>query len=271
MTATTQGARRAPARAGIRSVAAAALGTYRRRFGWIVLAALAVFAPLDLVVTVATEAVKSVAERHDLLGSLVVASGTSIGVAGTTLSLIFFTGVIERIVATDQLGDAPVSLGEILRGLPTGRLVLAAIVTTVLVVIGLVLLVVPGIVLWVLFAIVGPVIVIEDRPAISSLWRSARLVWPHFLLVFVVILLPAWGEEGVTSWLERLRWYEHPIVHLSADVTVTLLIGGLVGVLEVTAAYALIADEKIRLQRRAAGRDAASGTGAPQLEDGEAR
>jgi hypothetical protein len=98
----------------------------------------------------------------------------------------------------------------------------------------------------VLFAIIGPLVVIEDLGAWASLRRSARLVWPHFFLVLTVVLIPTMLEQELSSWLEGLSWYEHPLVHLPLDVASTILVGGLVGVIEVTLAHVLIADHKRR-------------------------
>jgi hypothetical protein len=247
MEASTPDSRRcAPARATIRGVVAAGLGTYRRRFGRIVFAALVVFAPIDLVVTLATEAGKSAAVKADVFSSVVWVSSTAVSVAGTTLSLIFFAGVIDRIVAVDQLDEEDIPLRGILRRLPALRLILAGALATVLILAGLILLLVPGFILMVLFSIVGPLIVIEDLRVWAGLRRSARLVWPHFFLALTVVLVPTLLEEELASSLERFSWYASPLVHLSVDVASTILVGGLIGVLEVTLAHALIADERRR-------------------------
>jgi hypothetical protein len=250
--------RHVPACATLRGVVAAGLITYRRCFGAIVLAALVVFAPIDLVVTLATEAAKDVAERADVLSTVVWVSGTGVSVAGTTLSLIFFAGVIDRIVAVDQYGEAATPLLDILRRLPTWRLIMAGTLATALILAGLLLLLVPGFILMVLFCVVGPLLVIEDLRVWAGLRRSARLVWPHFFLATVVVLVPTMLEEELTASLEAVRWFENPLVHLSLDVASTILVGGLIGVLEVTLAHALIADAKRRREGTSGLQDSAS-------------
>ena len=243
--------RRAPARATIRGVLAASLGTYRRRFARIVVAALVVFAPIDLLVTLATLAAKDAAGRADALHLVVWLGSASVSVAGTTLSLIFFAGVIDRIVAVDQFGADDAPLRVILRELPTMRLILAGTLATALILAGLLLLVVPGFILMVLFCLVGPLIVLEDLRIVQSLRRSARLIWPHFLLALTVVLIPTVLEDQLTAWLETLAWYEHPFVRLPLDVASTIIVGGLVGVIEVTLAHALIADYRRRREAAA--------------------
>ena len=243
--------RRDPLPATIRSVVAAGLGTYRRRFGRVVIAAIVVFAPIDLVVTLATQAAKGAAEKADALHIVVLLGSTSVSVAGTTLSLVLFAGVIDRIVAVDQFGEDDAPLRVILRGLPTLRLILAGTLATALILAGLLLLLVPGFILMVLFCLVGPLIVIEDLRVWASLRRSARLVWPHFFLALTVVLIPTVLEDQLTAWLETLAWYEHPFVRLPLDVASTILVGGLVGVIEVTLAHALIADYRRRREAAA--------------------
>jgi hypothetical protein len=68
------------------------------------------------------------------------------------------------------------------------------------------------------------------------------------LLVIVTVLIPATLDEELSSWFERFAWYEHPWVQLPLDVGSTIIVGGLVGVLEVTLAHALIADHRRRRQ-----------------------
>lgn len=258
------GSRDRTARATIRSVVVAGLGTYRRRFWRIALAAVVVFAPIDLLVTVATKAATDVAENSDVLSVVVWTGGTALGVAGTALSLVFFAGVIDRIVAVDQKSEDEVPIRTVLRELPTVRLIVATVLAAALMIAGLLLFLVPGLVLMVLFCVVGPVVVIEGAGAWRSLWRSAGLVAPHFFVALVVIVLPTFAEESLTSWLDGFSWYEPVLVRVPVDVIVTLVVGGLVGVLEVTLAHALIADQRRRRETRDEG--SATATGAADRE-----
>jgi hypothetical protein len=262
-TATTA---RGAASATIRSVVRTGLGTYRRSFWRIVAAAVLVFAPIDLVVTLATILATDVAERSDVLSVALWTSGTALSVAGTMLSLVFFAGVIDRFVAVDQKGEEDLPLGEILRGLPTLRLVGASLLTAAITVVGLVLFLLPGFALMVLFAVVGPVIVIEDLGVRQGLRRSAGLTWRHSLLVIVTVLVPTTLDEQLSSWLEHFAWYAHPWIQLPLDVGSTIVVGGLVGVLEVTLAHALIAAQRQRREALAQAR-VASGPGAGDAAD----
>jgi hypothetical protein len=255
------------ARASIASVVVTGLGTYRRSFRRIVVAAVFVFAPIDFVVTLATMAATEYAERSDVLSVVLWTSGTALGVAGTVLSLVFFTGVIDRIVAVDQKGEENLPLADILRGLPTLRLVLASILTAALTVAGLLLFLLPGLALMVLFSVVGPVIVIEGLGVWDGVRRSAGLTARHALLVIVTVLIPTTLDEELSSWLEHFSWYAHPWVHLPLDVGTTIIVGGLVGVFEVTLAHALIADQRRRRAKADAAEAAARAAAEPETTD----
>jgi hypothetical protein len=240
------------ARATIQSVVATGLGTYRRSFWRIVAAAMLVFAPIDLVVSLATMTATEYAEQSDVLSRFLWTSGTALGVAGTTLSLVFFAGVIDRVVAVDQKGEEDLPIRETLRGLPMLRLVLASIVSAALTIAGLVLFLVPGLVFMVLFAVVGPVIVIEGLGVWQGLRRSAGLTARHGVIVIVTVLIPTTLDEQLSSWFEHSAWYTHLWVQLPLDVGSTIVVGGLVGVLEVTLAHALILDQRRRREEKAA-------------------
>ena len=239
------------AEATIRGVVVAGLGTYRRRFWRVALAAVVVFAPIDLVVTLATRTATAFAEKSDVLSTVIWTGGTALGVAGTALSLVFFAGIIDRIVAVDQKGEEDLPIRAVLRDLPTLRLIVATLLAALITLVGLALFLVPGLILMVLFGVVGPIVVIEGASAWRSLRRSAALVAPHFFLAFVVVVVPVSAEEGLTSWMERFDWYDRVLVRLPVDIVVTLIVGGVIGVLEVTLAHALIADQRRRREAKA--------------------
>lgn len=239
----------------------AAFGTYRRQFRRVAIAALVILVPMDILVTSMTAVLRDIGEAADLVTVALASAVGAASLAGTVLGLTFFAGVLDRVVAVDQYGHRDASLLEVLRKLPFGRLVLASFLSSALILAGLLLLVVPGFLLMILLSIIGPLIVIEDLGVLRALRRSARLVWPHLLLTLVVVTIPVTLEDVPLSWLERFHWYEQPLVRVPVDVLVTLIIGGVVGVMEVTLAHALIADQRRRLAAREADQAAGAATG----------
>lgn len=94
-------------------------------------------------------------------------------------------------VASDALERRSIDLSEALN-FTAGRLpslLGAAIVTGILIVVGLILLVVPSIILAIMFSLIVPAIVIERVGALESLSRSRRLVGGRWLKTFGLLLL----------------------------------------------------------------------------------
>ena len=109
--------------------------------------------------------------------------------------------------------------------------------------IGLALFVVPGIVIFTLWSLVGPVITIEDRPVGSALAvdRSA-LVRRSFWLTFFLVTLPLEVEETVLHAIHYTEIFEHPLIPaFLLNGLLGMVIGSIVGLVEVVLAYEMIA------------------------------
>lgn len=127
-----------------------------------------------------------------ILGAL-SASGVSI------LGTVFLSGFLCGLVGETEHGKESTSVRRVLRRLPWFRLVWADILVALLVVTGLIALVIPGLVAINLFAVVGPVIEIENRPVIAALRRSAHLVRQHFWKVALLATLPVMLASEIDS------------------------------------------------------------------------
>jgi hypothetical protein len=131
----------------------------------------------------------------------------------STLGTVFLSGFLCRLVGHAKQGAERPSIWQVARGLPWGRLFLADVLVGLLVLIGVLALVVPGLIVLALFAVVAPVIEIEDRRVFAALRRSAHLVRPHFwwalLLTAVPLALLAVLESAVPD-------SEHPAAILEA-------------------------------------------------------
>jgi hypothetical protein len=229
-------------------VVGGALGTYYRRFWRVVLAAVVIMTPIDLVVTLLQDFVRQPEGNSLPAWAVRVAAGAG-NVVAATLGTTFFAGVLDRIVAVDQRGEQEAPLLTVLREVPVMRLILADLASVGLIVLGMVAFVIPGLVIAVLLGVVGPLIVMEDLRVWPALKRSARLVWPHMLLAFLLVFVPTALEESLVDWTESTV-HGHALLFLIVDVAVTAVVGSFVGMLEITLAHGLVADQQWRLAQK---------------------
>jgi hypothetical protein len=92
------GERKTPSDATIRSVLRAARGTYRRRFRRVAIAAVIIFVPMDLLVTLSTDAGRRAAEAAEVLAAVLAIAESAASVSGTIIGLTFFAGFVAFIV-----------------------------------------------------------------------------------------------------------------------------------------------------------------------------
>jgi hypothetical protein len=158
---------------------------------------LAVAIVVSIVTALAEIAVEDLVDRANVPLSLLAdlsASGVSL------LGPVFLSGFLGRLVGEAEDGkESTTTVRRVLRTLPWGRLVLADVLVVLLVVIGLAALVIPGLLAINLFAVVGPVIEIENRPVIAALRRSAHLVRQHFWAVALLVTLPVAAASEIDS------------------------------------------------------------------------
>lgn len=157
------------------------------------------------------------------------------GAAGT----VFYPGLLDRIVGVERGHNERQSLGAVLRTLPYGRLILAEIILFTVTSIGLALFFVPGLMAFTFFGLVGPTITIENRSAIAAFWRSARLVRPHFWLVFLLVTVPIGFEHVVEDLVHHAVEHEAFIVRFGSHALIGVIIGSIVGLVEVHLAFRL--------------------------------
>lgn len=226
-----RGQRRQPALPA-RSIAAAVLRTGRRHAGWI----LAVAIVVSFVVTAVEIGVDHLLSHAGLAAALFGALGSS-GVS--LLGAVFLAGFLSRLVSAEH-GAGPVRLGNVLRSLPWGSLIVADLLTALIVVLGFVLLIIPGLIALNLLVVVGPVIEIEDRRAWAGLRRSAQLVRPHFWQVALLGTLPVLVASGLESVLPDPEGRAGIVIALIARSLVEGVLEALVGLLLVELTYRLI-------------------------------
>ena len=145
--------------------------------------------------------------RHLLTFSFVVYAGVAVISALLTLALTWLGAILAAIVsliaffwlqaalvkAVDDVRDgrADLSLGETFAQAreQLGSVAVAAILAGLGIIVGLILLIVPGLVLLTWWAVIIPVVVLENRSAGEAFTRSRELVRGHGWRVFAVIVL----------------------------------------------------------------------------------
>jgi hypothetical protein len=104
-----------------------------------------------------------------------------------------YQGMVVRLVQDVQDGRRDSSVGDLIRSvLPVlGPLVGAGILAGLGIAFGTVLLIVPGLYLTTIWAVIAPVIVVEDRDVLEAFGRSRWLVrdfgWPVFVVVVLIV------------------------------------------------------------------------------------
>jgi hypothetical protein len=215
---------------------------YRFCFWRVTIPAVLIFVPLTVLDVLAEHAADDHTADTSALGELVYALSLA-STSGLLFGWVVYAGLLDSLVGAQHFGHREVPVHTALRDLPYRRLIVANVIITVLVVVGTLFLAVPGLIAWTLFGVVGPVIVIEGRGALSALGRSARLVLRHAWLAIVLITLPIVGEQTLEDLVVTVRetslWLE-----LLAAVGLTLVVGVAVSLVEVVLAHELIARDR---------------------------
>jgi hypothetical protein len=230
-----------------RDVLRPALRTYRERFARVAGTAFVVFGALAAI-----DAVASVLILDHVSRPVGVAVASTISAVFAMVGVVVYAGVLDKVVGAHLHGHPDLTLGETWRVLPLGRLVWADVVLAIATLAGVALFVVPGIVIFTLWSLVGPVITIEDRRVNSAFGRSFRLVRSRFWLTLVLVTLPIELESAALHAIHYTEIFDHPLVPaFLLNGLLGMVIGSIVGLVEVVLAYDLIARDAGSAERHA--------------------
>jgi hypothetical protein len=222
----------------VRTVVGAALRTYRERFWRVAGTAFVVFGTVAAIDALATVLV---IDRHVSrpVGALITSAASAVfSMAGVVL----YAGILDKVVGTHLHGHPDLRISEIWKVLPLRRLMAADVVLAITTLAGLALFVVPGVVVFTLWSLVGPVITIENRAVGSAFGRSWQLVRPHFWLTLGIVVAPLQVEQAALHAIHYTDIFEHPLVPaFLLNGLLGMVIGSVVGLVEVVLAYDLIA------------------------------
>lgn len=206
---------------------------YRRWFWRITLTAAVVFGAAAVIagsVDLAIEYARHVAPAAvDTLLFVYVVVGRFAGV----FALVFYAGFLDLYVGDALYAGRPMTLGSVLRRLPYTRLIAADVILAVGVELGWLLFVLPGVLLFTLFALVGPLIVVEERGLRSAFRRSRVLVARRFWLVVAVVTLPAFGEGFLEHAIHALFGLDYFVAWVLVAALFGSVVGAFVGLMEV--------------------------------------
>jgi hypothetical protein len=157
---------------------------FTRYFLQFFLIALAVFGTINLLYALVVSAISDGnAGAVALLGVV----GVATAIVGTT----WLQGAFVYAVQDARDGSFDASIGEVFARVSSfvGRLVAAGLLAGMGIALGLVLLIAPGLYLLTIWAVIAPVIVIENRGVIEPFGRSRELVRGHGWTVFGIVLI----------------------------------------------------------------------------------
>ena len=167
---------------------------YRHDWKLLLVVGLIVFAPIGLV-TSSTSLDHIEIEKWDGVESAFL---LTLGIAQASLTLlgaVFYSGVVaagERA----RIGGERRSIVEVARHLPYGPLIVADLVLVALLFVGFLALIIPGFIFLTWYALVAPVVEIEECSARRSFRRSRQLVRPHFWRV-AAVMIPLVFLQGI--------------------------------------------------------------------------
>jgi hypothetical protein len=220
----------------------------------LVLASIVVLLPTVLL----TMLERLIEARDATAGSIVL--GVALAVVAAALGTFggtFLAGVLDKLVGSHLHGHPFEGLGHIFRTLPWARLLIADFLVSLVVAASAAFFVLPGLVAYTLFALVGPLIVIEDRTTRGAFRRSVQLVRRAFLLVFfsvtTVMVLEVALELGFEAGLEALLGESlhhlslagHLLSTLAIDFVFGVVVGSYAALVKVCVAYELIARDEL--------------------------
>jgi hypothetical protein len=157
---------------------------YTRFFVNFFLIALVVFATINLLYALVVTAISNGN------GGAVALLGL-IGVATAVVGATWLQGAFVYAVQDARDGTFDASIGEVFARVSPfiGRLLVAGILAGLGIALGLVLLIVPGLFLLTIWAVIAPVIVVENSRALDAFGRSRELVRGHGWTVFGIVVI----------------------------------------------------------------------------------
>lgn len=170
------------------AVLSEAWGLYTKFFARFLVIALVVFVVVNLAY-----ALLDAALYNDDLGSSEAWILVAISVAANTVGTFWLQGAFVRAVQDVRDGVFDSTTSEIFRTVAPmlGTLIVAGILAGLGIGVGFLLLIVPGVLLLTWWAVIAPVIVVEQLGVLAAFGRSRQLVGGYFWTVLGIVVITA--------------------------------------------------------------------------------
>jgi hypothetical protein len=169
--------------------------------------------------------------------------GSLLGVfvlACSTLGLTFYSGLLEKLVGSVERNIAPDPVGQVLRTIPYGRLLMADLILWAVNAAASAVFVVPGLVITTLCVLVGPAITVHGTTVREAFRISIHMVSPRFLPVLCVVTLPLAVAHELAVSLALLVPHENLGLVFVTNMATGVLFGVVLGLVEVALAERLL-------------------------------
>jgi hypothetical protein len=157
----------------------------------------------------------------------------------TTLAHHLLLAVVERIEAAHRGGETRAPIGAVMRDLPIVNLLIADVLITIAIVIGVILLIIPGLIIAVWTAPVFPLLTMERKPLKPTVRRSIAIVrgneWRLFALI-VMLSLASQAVGFVAAWF----FENSPFLDAATHFGIVLVFEPLSTAAVVVATFALV-------------------------------
>lgn len=143
------------------------------------------------LITISFAVYLTVAVLTAVLAAVLTWLGVVLGALISIIAFFWLQGALVKAVDDVRDGRADLSLGETFSAAQArlGAIAVAAILAGLGIILGLILLIIPGLWLMTMWAVIIPVVVLENRSAGEAFGRSRELVRGHGWSVFGVIVL----------------------------------------------------------------------------------
>ncbi len=224
-----------------RRVLRQALGMLRIGYWRVALVAMVLFVPPPLLIAMLDGALDGIESDPGLIRGLGFLIVILITLAIRLFGPVVYAGYLESAVGHEYFHGERVPVRAVLRRLPWLRLVIADVVLVFGALAGLSFFVVPGLIWMTLFALVGPVMVLEQRPVIDAFRRTYQLSKKAWKMIFILVVVAIGAEHALEEVMHEVLHDSALGPQIFAEWLIAALVGGTVGLIEVALATELIA------------------------------